>query len=139
MQITNIDLIGDQYVIQKGAYWSPIVFLLVGNYTTWGQFGQIRDKSGGDLYADLNFQPIILVTKSIGGVNKTCSRVRPFLTATQTKNIPATMIVKSSRPLIAGRNRWEYDVFLRHPTDHEIVLAVAQGLIEVSSTVTVIP
>lgn len=142
MQITDINLIGTNYVIQKGTFWNPIVFLVKGDYTAWEPYGQIRNKAGGDLYADFQFEPIILVTKTIGEGEEseeiTCSRIKPFLTVSQTSTIPVTPTVKEGKPLIAGRNRWEYDIVLQHPTDSEIVLPVVQGLIEINDTVTVI-
>ena len=138
MQVIDVNLIGTEYVIQKGTFWNPVVFLLKGDYTEWTPHGQIRDKAGGELYASFQFESIVLVTKIIEEEEITYSRIKPFLNTTQTQNIPVTIAVKPNKPLIAGKNRWEYDILLSHPTDEEIILPVVQGLIEVNDTVTVI-
>jgi hypothetical protein len=137
MKAVQLDLTGD-LLIERGSYYRSLSILFLGDYVDWDVFGQIRNKPGGDLYADFQFEPIVLVDRTEGLETKTYSRIVPFLGAGQTLDIPATKAVATGQPIAVGRNRWAYDIKIRSPFDSEIVLTVCEGVVEVSDRVTVV-
>jgi hypothetical protein len=111
---------------------------MLGDYTNWSLFGQIRNRPDGDLFADFQFEPIILVDRVEAGVTKTYSSIVPFLHASQTLAIPATKLVSTGQVVAVGKNRWAFDIVIRNPTNPEIVLPVSEGIVEASDRITVI-
>jgi hypothetical protein len=129
----------DDLRIERGCFWSPLTILLFGDYTDWELFGQIRDQTGSEsLYADFQFEPIVLVDRVEDEVTKTYSRIVPFLGASQSLAIPPTKIISATTPIAIGKNRWAFDIRIRNPDDLEIVLPICEGAVEVSDRVTVI-
>jgi hypothetical protein len=133
-----VNLINDLR-IERGCFWSPLTILLLGDYTNWELFGQIRNQPGGELlYADFQFEPIVLVDRVENEVTKTYSRIVPFLGASQSLVIPPTKIINASTPIAVGKNRWAFDIKIRNPNNLEMILPVCEGAVEASDRVTVI-
>lgn len=119
--VTKLDLVKDRAII-RGALWDLLTILRQGDLTAMQCRGQIRDGEDGELFANFEFEP--LTTVDIDGVIYT--RIKPYLGATRTKQIPTT----------APRQTWFYDIELYDPLDDDIVYRIIDGTVESRLNIT---
>jgi hypothetical protein len=114
-------------VIEQGADFNNLTFVLVGDYTAWLPRGQIRDdyaSLGGTLKASFLFSPLILGEATLDdGTLVSGTLIRPSLTEIETRSLV------QSKGL-----RWVYDIELQSP-DGEVI-RVTQGRVDISPEVT---
>ena len=119
--VTKLDLVKDRAII-RGALWDLLTILRQGDLTAMQCRGQIRDEEDGELFANFEFEPLTTVVRD--GV--TYTRIKPYLGATHTRNIPTTAL----------RQTWFYDIELYDPLDDDIVYRIIDGVVESRLNIT---
>jgi len=119
--VTKLDLVKDRAII-RGALWDLLTILHQGDLTAMQCRGQIRDGEDGELFANFEFEPLITVDRD--GVIYT--RIKPYLGATRTKQIPTT----------APHQTWFYDIELYAPLDDDMVYRIIDGTVESRLNIT---
>ncbi len=109
--VTKLDLVKDRAII-RGALWDLLTILRQGDLTALQCRGQIRDGEDGELFANFEFEPLTTVDRD--GVIYT--RIKPYLGATRTKQIPTT----------APRQTWFYDIERKHCCCFPIKTAITE-------------
>jgi hypothetical protein len=137
--LTATDHESASYAIKQGATFDFVAFYYEENLSTWTPRGQIRDNyadKNGTIQASFSFDPLVFGPVTIDGITKNYTKVKPILSATETRNLTFNLKTRSSASDIVtpGKNVWVYDIELESPGG--IVRRDIQGWVEVSSEVT---
>jgi hypothetical protein len=129
--LERLDLIGDLSILQ-GKTWNTVIFMEEENLVDWAFRGQIKNKYGGRVLADLAFLSVIYGTIAMPDKTFTGTTLEISLSAAITANIP-----KNSFLTVTGKRVKYYFWEVEAEKDGVVLSIVPPSLVEVFAEIVI--